>query len=199
MLVLDNVTKKYQGNLILDEISYDFPDAGFYVIHGDNGCGKTSLFYLLSNMDKEYSGHIYYNHKLLKRFSRRENVIYQKEIIGFISSTHNLIEELSLEDNLSLFGVEDTTSFSNFDLTRKPNTLSGGEEMIFTLKLFSLLKKKIYLLDECTSNLDDATFLEVISLLQTLSQDNLVILTSHDSRRISGCELWLQNHKLYHK
>ena len=39
MLLLDNVTKKYQGNLILDEISYEFPDAGFYVIHGDNGCG----------------------------------------------------------------------------------------------------------------------------------------------------------------
>ena len=65
---------------------------------------------------------------------------------------------------------------------QKANTLSGGEELLLALDNAFNQNKKIYLLDEVTSNLDDNNFKTVIEKLINISASSLVIIVSHDER-----------------
>ncbi|MFA6830308.1 MAG: ATP-binding cassette domain-containing protein [Bacilli bacterium] len=182
MIELNNLCRNFKFNQVLKGITYSFPDHGFYLLTGDNGCGKTTLLYILGGFDSLYTGECLLDHQELKSLSYRKKSAIRKQSIGYVFSKGNLFSFLNAEENLN-FGLDQkiknpTAAKDNQDI----RTLSGGEEMILSLTNEFEKKKKVYLLDEVTSSLDSDHVKEILSLIKKSAEESLIIMATHDER-----------------
>lgn len=173
---------------VLNNISYKFENNGFYSIVGHSGSGKTTFLNCIGGIIKPTSGKIIYNDKDLCSFNSnqlRENICGN---VSFIFQDFNLIDELSVRDNL-LLGVEPEEVFFN-DMINKMNldmvveckvkTLSGGEKQRVAIARGIIRQSKIIIVDEPTGNLDEGNAKIIFDYLSFLSKTRLVIMVTHD-------------------
>ena len=195
MLELKNITKKFNNNIVLDNLNYKFSDTGLYVINGDNGSGKTTLSYIIGLLDNKYEGKFYFNHVDVSKLSKKEYNQAREKFISYIFSKNNLISYLNVKENLDLSNSEN--NFIDLDMKQDVNTLSGGEEILLALNIEINKKKKIYILDEVTSMLDNDHFNKLMEIIDNLSKEVLIIMISHDNRTDKyGKQLKLNKGKL---
>ena len=180
MIELKNITKKFNNNIVLDNLNYKFSETGLYVINGDNGSGKTTLSYIIGLLDNKYEGKIYFNHVDVSKLSKKEYNQAREKFISYIFSKNNLIPYLNVKENLDLSNSEN--NFIDLDMKQDVNTLSGGEEILLALNIEINKKKKIYILDEVTSMLDNDHFNKLMEIINNLSKEVLIIMISHDKR-----------------
>lgn len=164
----------------IDSLNLELPDEGMVFILGPSGAGKTTLVSLLSGLLKPTSGKVFLNDKEIKDCSQKIAVLFQE---------HNLIEDMTTEENLSLvckqkekiteilakLGMKDKA-------TQKVNKLSGGEKKRISIARSLVEEVSILVLDEPTANLDSRNAEEVFSLLKEVSKTKLVINVSHDTK-----------------
>lgn len=195
MLELKNVSKYYGKQKVLENISLKLPDIGLFLIKGKSGIGKTTLFNLISHLDSPTNGDIYYNGLSYSKMKENDIANLRKEI-GFIFQDSNLINNLTIKDNLELVkliaktntSIEDTLNklgISNV-INKYPNILSGGEKQRVAIAIALIKDAKIILADEPTSNLDEETRKEVFKILEEISKERLVLIVSHDSYLIEN-------------
>ena len=91
MIELKNITKKFNNNIVLDNLNYKFSETGLYVINGDNGSGKTTLSYIIGLLDNKYEGKFYFNHVDVSKLSKKEYNQAREKFISYIFSKNNLI------------------------------------------------------------------------------------------------------------
>lgn len=195
MLELKNITKKFNNNIVLDNLNYKFSEIGLYVINGDNGSGKTTLSYIIGLLDNKYEGKFYFNHVDVSKLSKKEYNQAREKFISYIFSKNNLIPYLNVKENLDLSNSEN--NFIDLDMKQDVNTLSGGEEILLALNIEINKKKKIYILDEVTSMLDNNHFNKLMEIIDNLSKEVLIIMISHDNRTDKyGKQLKLNKGKL---
>lgn len=195
MIELKNITKKFNNNIVLDNLNYKFSDTGLYVINGDNGSGKTTLSYIIGLLDNKYEGKFYFNHVDVSKLSKKEYNQAREKFISYIFSKNNLIPYLNVKENLDLSNSEN--NFIDLDMKQDVNTLSGGEEILLALNIEINKKKKIYILDEVTSMLDNDHFNKLMEIINNLSKEVLIIMISHDNRTDKyGKQLKLNKGKL---
>ena len=180
MIELKNITKKFNNNIVLDNLNYKFSETGLYVINGDNGSGKTTLSYIIGLLDNKYEGKFYFNHVDVSKLSKKEYIQAREKFISYIFSKNNLIPYLNVKENLDLSNSEN--NFIDLDMKQDVNTLSGGEEILLALNIEINKKKKIYILDEVTSMLDNDHFNKLMEIINNLSKEVLIIMISHDKR-----------------
>ena len=177
-LRLDNVTKSFDGKVILDNFSYDFDSHGIYVVWGKSGIGKTTLLRIISGLDKNYSGIItdggtknvsmsFQEYRLFPALSALDNVA----VACFDKPAKTDYEKSAIM--LSKLG------FSSDDMKLKPKELSGGMKQRVSLARAFLLNRPILLLDEATKELDANHARQVLNIIKDLSETRLVILVTH--------------------
>lgn len=195
MIELKNITKRFNNNIVLDNLNYKFLEIGLYVINGDNGSGKTTLSYIIGLLDNKYEGKFYFNNVDVSKLSKKEYNQAREKFISYIFSKNNLIPYLNVKENLDLSNSEN--NFIDLEMKQDVNTLSGGEEILLALDIEINKKKKIYILDEVTAMLDNDHFNKLMEIINNLSKEVLIIMISHDKRTNEyGKQLKLNKGKL---
>ena len=195
MIELKNITKRFNNNIVLDNLNYKFLETGLYIINGDNGSGKTTLSYIIGLLDNKYEGKFYFNNVDVSKLSKKEYNQAREKFISYIFSKNNLIPYLNVKENLDLSNSKN--NFIDLEMKQDVNTLSGGEEILLALDIEINKKKKIYILDEVTAMLDNDHFNKLMEIINNLSKEVLIIMISHDKRTNKyGKQLKLNKGKL---
>ncbi len=201
MLELKNIKKDYRvgSNVVpaLKGVSIKFRRNEFVSILGPSGCGKTTLLNIIGGLDRYTSGDLLIDKKSTKDYKDRDWDAYRNSIIGFVFQNYNLISHLSVLDNvemaLSLSGVSTkerkkratkvlTDVGLQDQLTKKPNQLSGGQQQRVAIARALVNNPKVLLADEPTGALDSETSKQIMTLIQEISKDRLVIMVTHNEK-----------------
>ena len=184
------ISKSKTKTEALKNVSLIFKKTGMNLIFGASGSGKTTLLNIIGGLDNDYEGEMFCANKLLK--TKKDLESYRRNYIGFIFQDYNLINDLTIKQNLSLgfqFSKQNKENKIEEILTkvglrgyenRYPNELSGGEQQRITIARALLKNCKILIADEPTGNLDKKNGQEIYELLKEISKEKLVIVVSHD-------------------
>lgn len=194
MLIIENITKKYNSKInnetvALKNVNLSFMNKEMIFILGPSGCGKTTLMNIIGGLDIPSNGVVKINNTCIGT-SEEEIDVYRSNYIGFIFQNFNLIDNLSIYDNLLLvcYNKNDEKMISYYlekvglkDYEdRFPNELSGGQVQRVAIARALLKKSDILLADEPTGNLNEELSAEIFNLLKNISKDKLVIVTTHN-------------------
>ncbi len=199
MLQLKNITKEYRSGdevaRALDNVSISFREAEFVSILGASGSGKTTMLNIIGGLDKYSSGDLIVNGTSTKQFKDRDWDSYRNGTIGFVFQSYNLINHLSVLENvklaLSISGnsSKDSTEKAKSVLKevglekhiyKKPTQLSGGQMQRVAIARALVTDSKIILADEPTGALDSKTSVQIMELIKKISRDKLVIMVTHN-------------------
>ena len=186
MLEVRNLSKKYNNTIILDNINLKFAPTGLVCILGPSGSGKSTLLNLIGGLDSPSSGVIYYNFLDINRLNKQDIDNYHRHEVGFIFQHYNLINYLSVEENILIgnpkMDITDILDKLNINHLRKKKVykLSGGEQERVAIARALFNKPKVLLGDEPTGALDSKNSQDIMNYLSEYSQDHLVILVTHD-------------------
>jgi putative ABC transport system permease protein len=198
MLELNEVSKTYANNrkiIALNNIDLSFPNRGLIFVIGKSGSGKSTLLNLIGGIDNCTSGEIRFNGRNVCDFNSKQIDNYRNYHVGFVFQEFNLIDQLSVRDNISLpleiqnysqieLIREVERSLIEVDMTefinRKASDLSGGEKQRIAIARALIKKPEIILADEPTGNLDSENGLKILGLLKELSKERLVVVVTHD-------------------
>lgn len=189
MLELKHISKSFYDNLILDDISIRLPDTGLIGIQGSSGCGKSTLLYIIGMLDENFEGEILFNHQII---DNREEFIRQH--VSYMMQNKDYIPSLTVKENIVLSCQVSELFYSSQQLKKiitrlgiqdlmdqYPSQLSGGQLKRVSIAKALLKDSSIILCDEPTGALHAVQAQDVMKLLQTISQEALVIIVSHDS------------------
>ena len=178
---------------VLKDINLQIDKGSIITIKGPSGSGKSTLLSIIGTLDNADSGEL-----LINGISIQENTNIDKlrnKSIGFVFQFHNLISELTLEENVSLPKMiakeqwdkdELIELFEYFDLKDRmnsfPNDLSGGEKQRVAVMRAIINNPSIIIADEPTGNLDKENALKMMSLFQKLNTEKklTIIVATHD-------------------
>jgi len=178
---------------VLKDINLQIDEGSIITIKGPSGSGKSTLLSIIGTLDNADSGEL-----LINGISIQENTNIDKlrnKSIGFVFQFHNLISELTLEENVSLPKMiakeqwdkdELIELFEYFDLKDRmnsfPNDLSGGEKQRVAVMRAVINNPSIIIADEPTGNLDKENALKMMSLFQKLNTEKklTIIIATHD-------------------
>lgn len=178
---------------VLKDINLQIDEESIITIKGPSGSGKSTLLSIIGTLDNADSGEL-----LINGISIQENTNIDKlrnKSIGFVFQFHNLISELTLEENVSLPKMiakeqwdkdELINLFEYFDLKDRmnsfPNDLSGGEKQRVAVMRAVINNPSIIIADEPTGNLDKENALKMMSLFQKLNTEKklTIIIATHD-------------------
>ncbi len=182
MLNLRDVSSGYDGTEVLHSISLEIEKPAIYVVLGPNGAGKTTLFRTVAGVLKPTSGGVMLDGQDLYQANELRHEI------GYLSHYPALPEEMTVVKALGFYGgIEQgdvqaaIDSLGLRDLAmKKVNDLSQGQKKRASIAKLFLLQRKLYLMDEPTSNLDPVVAKEVRDILLKLSKDRFVLYSSHN-------------------
>ena len=178
---------------VLKDINLQIDEGSIITIKGPSGSGKSTLLSIIGTLDNADSGEL-----LINGISIEDNTNIDKlrnKSIGFVFQFHNLISELTLEENVSLPKMiakeqldkdELIELFEYFDLKDRmnsfPNDLSGGEKQRVAVMRAIINNPSIIIADEPTGNLDKENALKMMSLFQKLNTEKklTIIVATHD-------------------
>lgn len=182
MLKLENVSSGYNGHDVLHSISLEVSQPAIYVVLGPNGAGKTTLFRTVAGVLEATSGSVSLDGKDLYSSGavRRD--------IGYLSHHTAMPEEMTVRAALEFYGgIEEGSpskameSLGLSDLAdKKVSNLSQGQKKRASIAKLFLRERKLYLMDEPTSNLDPIVAKEVRDILLSLSREKYVLYSSHN-------------------
>lgn len=172
MLEIKNLNKCFNEKIIFSDFSLALASSNLYLLEGENGKGKTTLFRIISGIDIEYEGEIFFNNKKLNY----NDVFYY-------NTDFNLYDILTVKGNLKVISTNYLPLIKKLNLEylldKKINELSKGEKARIGIVKAILLNKPILLLDEPFSYLDLENSKLIFELIKEYSKDHLVILINH--------------------
>ena len=199
VLQLEHVTKFYtydkNKQIIINDFTVKFPKIGMVAIIGKSGSGKSTLLNLIAGIEKPCSGKVLIDGYEL---DYRQISEYQSNYISYVYQFYNLVESLTVQENIVLlanikgksFSLDKLYQFSDkleiTSLLKKfPRELSGGQKQRVSLVRAFLCNTPILLADEPTGALNDQMANEVMKLLKWYSKKHLVIIISHNFNLVS--------------
>ena len=192
-MIGNNLTAGYGGVDIIKNITLEVKQGEIVTIKGPSGSGKSTLLSILGTLDHADSGEIFINNQSLSEaidLNRMRNLN-----IGFVFQFHNLIPELSLEENVCMPKMISKVKidkhkikelFKIFELEDRmksfPNDLSGGEKQRVAVMRAIVNNPSIVIADEPTGNLDKENAIKMIALFKKLNTKNNLtfIIATHD-------------------
>ncbi len=193
MIKINNLNKYYNKGKrneihVINDTSLLLPDTGLITLFGPSGCGKTTLLNVIGGLDKASGDILVDNNKVNIEKYRRDN-------IGYIFQSYNLINDLTVYDNLrlalSVNNVEETQEVDKrieyalkmvgmYKYRKKlASELSGGQQQRVSIARALTKKCKIIIADEPTGNLDSSNSIQIMNILKSLSKTKLVLLVTH--------------------
>ena len=204
MLKVEDLKKSFVTEevetIALNGVSFEVKEGEFVAIMGPSGCGKSTLLNILGLLDNPDGGSYRLLDKEVGQLREKDRTMFRKGNIGFVFQSFNLIDELSVEENIELpliyMGVKpserkervkkmlDRMSISH--RTRHcPQQLSGGQQQRVAIARALVSNPKLILADEPTGNLDSKSGQDVMQLLKELNDDGTTIImvthSQHDA------------------
>ena len=199
LLKLCDIKKSYvTGDFIqhaLNGVSVEFTKNEFVSVLGPSGSGKTTLLNIIGGLDRYDSGDLVINGKSTKEFTQTEWDSYRNNCIGFVFQSYNLINHLTVLENvelgMTLSGISSAKRRKRALLAlekmgikehakKKPNQLSGGQMQRVAIARAISGDPDIILADEPTGALDSVTSEQIMDILKELSKEKLVIMVTHN-------------------
>ncbi|MFC6996672.1 ABC transporter ATP-binding protein [Rufibacter roseus] len=199
MIKTVNLQKKYTTDEVettaLVNVNLHVKQGEFLAIMGPSGCGKSTLLNIIGLLDNPSGGEFYFLEQEISKFSERQRANLRKEYLGFVFQSFNLIDELTVYENVELpliylnvgsaerkQRVEQVLEQMQIAHRRNhfPQQLSGGQQQRVAISRAVVSKPKLLLADEPTGNLDSAHGQEVMQLLSTLNeQGTTIVMVTH--------------------
>ena len=187
-------TEEYK-TIALNKISFEVQEGEFVSIMGPSGSGKSTLLNILGMLDDADGGSFIFNDNEVINYNERKRASLRKHHIGFVFQSFNLIDQLTVFENVELAliytGIKksERTEKVNEVLERMqimhrrshfPQQLSGGQQQRVAVARALVNDPKLILADEPTGNLDSKTGNEVMELLTELNnQGSTIIMVTH--------------------
>lgn len=182
----------------LNEVSLEIKEGEFVAIMGPSGCGKSTLLNILGTLDSPTSGTYYFEGKEIGKMSESQLTSFRKGHIGFVFQNFNLIDELTVFENVELPLVYLDRKKSDrrkkvmevlerMNIAHRaghfPQQLSGGQQQRVAIARAVVTDCNLILADEPTGNLDSTNGVEVMELLSELNrQGTTVVIVTHSER-----------------
>lgn len=179
----------------LNEVSIEIKEGEFVSIMGPSGCGKSTLMNILGLLDNPSAGEYYFLGTEVSKFTERQRAMMRKQNIGFVFQSFNLIDELTIYENVELpllylknssterkKKVEEVLERMQIMHRRNhfPQQLSGGQQQRVAVARALVANPKIILADEPTGNLDSSHGDEVMKMLMDLNNNGTtVVMVTH--------------------
>ena len=166
-----DLTKKFDGKMVLDHWTASIPDSGITVMMGPSGVGKTTLIRLLAGLDKADSGEI------TGLNGKKLSVVFQED---------RLFPQLSVVENMEVAGSGAEQWLGRLGLAEAaglyPKELSGGMKRRVSIGRALCRDGDVFLLDEPFQGLDDSTKSDVMDIFRQIKAKKTILLVTHDQR-----------------
>jgi len=205
MIKITDLEKIYRTEdvetVALNKLSMEVKDGEFVAVMGPSGCGKSTLLNILGLIDDPDGGSFLFDGVEIAHFNEKKRAEMRKHNIGFVFQSFNLIDELTVYENVELpliyTGVKSSERKEKVEkmldkmqiLHRRnhyPQQLSGGQQQRVAVARAVVNNPKLILADEPTGNLDSSNGSEVMELLTDLNEQGTTIVmvthNEHDAR-----------------
>lgn len=192
---INKVCKSFGDNTnrtqVLKDVSLKVNKGEFISLMGASGSGKSTLLYLLGGLDCPDSGEIFIDGENIVKMNDKEFSKFRREKIGYIFQFFNLVQNLTVEDNILLplimsgknpkkYAEKLTDILKITGLTEKrnayPNQLSGGQQQRTAIARAILAEPEIILADEPTGNLDSKNGKEIMELFKRINEEKKITI-----------------------
>jgi len=196
MIQLKNITKTYNETTALNNINLQFNEGELIVLKGASGSGKSTILSLIAGLNKPTSGEVIVDNKKVSKLADNFASLYRRENIGFIFQKYNLIQNLTVKENIALPLIPNNPDekelesllasvMEKFHIVHKKDiivkNLSGGEQQRVAIARANINNPKIIIADEPTANLDEKLSLHFIEVLKNLKESNkTIVVATHD-------------------
>ena len=222
ILIVDKI-QKYYGNKdnitkAIDGISFDVEEGEFIGIMGASGRGKTTLLNCISTIDNVSAGHIYLENQDITEIKEEDIAKFRRENLGFIFQDFNLLDTLTVEENIALILTINKIPEKEIDkkvieiakklgiddiLNKYPYQISGGQKQRCASCRAVVNNPKIILADEPTGALDSKSARQLLEIMEDMnkSMKATILMVTHDPLSASYCSkiLFLKDGKIFNK
>ena len=223
MINLSHVSKEYklsgESFFALRDVSFDIKDKELLAILGPSGSGKSTVMHIIGLLDNPTEGTVKIDGKDVSKYTDNELSLARNETIGFVFQQFNLINKLTILENILLptiytrhkltfdpktRAMELITKFGLLGKERSfPNKISGGQQQRVAIARALIMQPKLVLADEPTGNLDTKTGNAILDLLEKLNKEEgvTVVIITHEPDVANRCKrkLYIRDGKLYTK
>ncbi|MBC6989059.1 MULTISPECIES: ABC transporter ATP-binding protein [Hymenobacter] len=205
MIQIENLEKVYRTEEVetkaLNKVSLAVNEGEFVAIMGPSGCGKSTLLNIIGLLDEPDGGSIKFAGTEIAHYSERKRAELRKKNLGFVFQSFNLIDELTVVENVELpliyLGASAAERKEKVDRVLEkmqimhrrnhfPQQLSGGQQQRVAVARAVINSPRLILADEPTGNLDSTNGNEVMELLTELNEAGTTIImvthSEHDAR-----------------
>ncbi|PKP28835.1 MAG: phosphonate ABC transporter ATP-binding protein [Bacteroidetes bacterium HGW-Bacteroidetes-18] len=202
MIQIENLKKSFRTEevetLALNNVTLKVEEGEFVAIMGPSGCGKSTLLNIIGMLDNPSEGNYYFNKKEVGGLKENQRTGMRKGNLGFVFQSFNLIDELTVFENVELpliylkmkksereEKVMEVLERMKIGHRKKhfPQQLSGGQQQRVAIARAVVSNPKLILADEPTGNLDSKNGIEVMNLLTDLNQEGTtIIMVTHSDR-----------------
>ena len=202
MIKTEKLTKLFTTEEVqtkaLNEVTLQVERGEFVAIMGPSGCGKSTLLNILGTLDSPTSGSYLFDGQQVDKMNENQLTALRKGNLGFIFQSFNLIDELTVYENVELplvyMGIKTAQRkekvnkvLEKVNLLHRanhyPQQLSGGQQQRVAIARAVVTDCKLLLADEPTGNLDSVNGVEVMELLSELNrQGTTIIIVTHSQR-----------------
>lgn len=210
IIKIDNVVKVYNAYkdakeaMALDGININIKDGDFVGIMGPSGSGKTTLLNMLSGVDKPTSGEIIIKDQSINDMGKDELALFRRKNIGYIFQDFNLLDSLTLKENIALPLILDKLNpndvenrvkelmklFDIYDLANKYSyNVSGGQKQKVAVVRALVNNPSVIFADEPTGNLDSKSTSNIMDAISNINKEikSTVLMVTHDPFAASFC------------
>ena len=222
VLKLDNVKKYYGVNTnitkAVDGVSFDINESEFVAIMGASGSGKTTLLNCISTIDNVTSGNIFVGDENITKIKEEQLADFRKNNLGFIFQDFNLLDTLTIEENIALSLIINNENENNIDkkvkeiaiklgiediLKKFPYEVSGGQKQRCACARALINKPKIILADEPTGALDSKAARMLLEAMREMNEKlkATILMVTHDAFSASFCKrvIFIKDGKVFNE
>ena len=201
ILTIDHISKHYNldgtnPERALNDVTLEIAPGKITAIYGPSGCGKTSLLSIISGLDSQYQGNLYFKNQNMRDFSERDLTYFRKAHIGFVFQNFNLISHQSVLENVKMplyvknMTDKEMAEIAERELSRlgigdfiKKNVkqLSGGQKQRVAIARALVNNPEMIVADEPTGSLDSQSQENVLEIFKELAEvGKTVIIVTHN-------------------
>lgn len=187
---------------VLKGLSFGIRKGEFLSVMGPSGCGKSTLLYLLGGLDKATSGKVLITDKDISKLGEKEKSVMRRRNIGFVFQFYNLVQNLSVEENILLpllidgkkrekykKNLDNVLEIVGLSERRKftPRELSGGQQQRVAIARALIFEPEIILADEPIGNLDSKSGKDVMKLFRNINKEfnTTIVQVTHSEEAAS--------------